>query len=91
MSLFKAFSDCTIRNGLYEQKDNHVQFEASFKLCCKAERNCALCLVLETEISNIPMDKDVENDNHSGTDQEDDNEDTTLERCKVLFNPFATP
>lgn len=47
--------------------------------------------MLETEISNIPMDKDVENDNHSGTDQEDDNEDTTLERCKVLFNPFATP
>uniref|UniRef100_A0A3B5L6D6 SEFIR domain-containing protein n=1 Tax=Xiphophorus couchianus TaxID=32473 RepID=A0A3B5L6D6_9TELE len=80
----QAFSDCTIRNGLYEQNDNHVQFEASFKLCCKAERNCTLCLVLETEISNIPMDKDVENDNHSGTDEEDDNEDTTLERSSVM-------
>uniref|UniRef100_A0A3P9NS27 Interleukin-17 receptor C-like n=1 Tax=Poecilia reticulata TaxID=8081 RepID=A0A3P9NS27_POERE len=63
--------------------DNHVRFEASFKLCCKAKRDCALCLVLETEVSNIPMARDVENDNHSGNDEEDDNEDTTLERSSV--------
>ncbi|XP_054883197.1 uncharacterized protein il17rc [Poeciliopsis prolifica] len=79
----QAFSDCTIKNGLYEQKDNHVQFEASFKLCCKDNRNCALCLVLETEVSNILKDTDVENDNHSGTDEDDDSEDTTLERSSV--------
>ncbi|XP_008407905.1 interleukin-17 receptor C-like [Poecilia reticulata] len=79
----QAFSDCTIRNSLYEPKDNHVRFEASFKLCCKAKRDCALCLVLETEVSNIPMARDVENDNHSGNDEEDDNEDTTLERSSV--------
>lgn len=75
------FSDCTIKNVIFNPEDRYVPGEASFKLCCKAERDCTLCLVIETEVS-IPTDKEVENESYSGTDEEDSNEDTRNDKCK---------
>ncbi|XP_047203838.1 uncharacterized protein LOC124856923 [Girardinichthys multiradiatus] len=81
----QVFSDCTIENGLYNPEDIvDVQLEASFKLCCKPTRDCALCLVIETEVS-ISTDKEVEEDSHSGTGGEDDedkrNEKSSMTVC----------
>lgn len=71
----QVFSDCTIKDFTFKPEHKYVPVEASFKLCCKAGRDCTLCLVIETEVS-LPTDKEVENDSYSGTDEEDSNEDT---------------
>ncbi len=42
----------------------------NFKLCCKDRAPCILCLLIDTEVS-IGEDSDVEDEGHSGLDEED--------------------
>ncbi|XP_038135790.1 interleukin-17 receptor C isoform X1 [Cyprinodon tularosa] len=79
----QAFSDCTIKDGVYNPGDTvDIQFEPSFKLCCKARGNCTLCLVIDTEVS-IPTE--VENESHSGDDEEEYSENTRNEKSSVTI------
>uniref|UniRef100_A0A3Q2D9Q1 Interleukin-17 receptor C-like n=1 Tax=Cyprinodon variegatus TaxID=28743 RepID=A0A3Q2D9Q1_CYPVA len=78
-----AFSDCTIKDGVYNPGDTvDIQFEPSFKLCCEARGNCTLCLFIDTEVS-IPTE--VENESHSGDDEEEYSENTRNEKSSVTI------
>uniref|UniRef100_A0A3Q2P0X0 Uncharacterized LOC105915493 n=1 Tax=Fundulus heteroclitus TaxID=8078 RepID=A0A3Q2P0X0_FUNHE len=85
LSFSKAFTDCTIEDAMYNGEDTmDISFEPYFSLCCKTKSDCALCLVVESEVS-IPVDNEVEKESHSGTDEEEDeytrNEKSSMTVC----------
>ncbi|XP_071349107.1 uncharacterized protein il17rc [Trachinotus anak] len=73
----QGFSECTMRDEipfLLENDAVDVQnLTAYFKLCSKSSESCTLCLVIDTEL-HIHPDNDMENEDHSGLDEEDDSE-----------------
>lgn len=88
----QGLSECTINMGhetdLTEADDDAVdvlRLTAFPKLCCKDGALCKICLVLDVEI-NIHLDeeKDVEDEGHSGLEEEDYSEETR--NPKGVFN-----
>lgn len=62
------------------REDNAVEVRKLtpyFKLCCQDTTQCALCLGIDTEV-NIDLEKDVQDELHSGQDEEDYNEETRI-------------
>nr|XP_033483130.1 interleukin-17 receptor C isoform X1 [Epinephelus lanceolatus]XP_033483131.1 interleukin-17 receptor C isoform X1 [Epinephelus lanceolatus] len=71
----QGLSDCTMKDELplIVTESNAVDVRnltPSFKLCCKDTAPCTLCLVIDAEITINP-DKDMEEEGHSGHDEED--------------------
>ncbi|XP_035518058.1 interleukin-17 receptor C [Morone saxatilis] len=63
---------------------------AYFKFCCKDRAQCVLCLVIDTEI-NINLSKTMENEDHSGGDDEDYSEETRNPKASVTVCYKAGP
>lgn len=73
---FQGLLDCTIKDEvpLAEAENNSLDVQnltAYFKLCCKDSRPCTLCLV-----TDILPDIDMEDEGHSGLDEEDSSAET---------------
>ncbi|XP_042349936.1 interleukin-17 receptor C [Plectropomus leopardus] len=71
----QGLSDCTMKDAipLIVAGNSAVDIQnltPYFKLCCRDQAPCVLCLVIEAEI-NIILDKDMEDEGHSGHDEED--------------------
>lgn len=64
---------------------NIQKLKPDFKLCCKDNLTCALCLVIDIEL-HIPLDNDTENGGQSGMDEEDYNEETRNDMGRPIFN-----
>ncbi|XP_063766574.1 interleukin-17 receptor C isoform X2 [Eleginops maclovinus] len=75
----QGLSDCTMKDEPFDVPEkNHVDVRnltIYFKLCCGVDAPCELCLVIETEI-NIQLPKDLEDESHSGYDEDSDGEET---------------
>lgn len=78
---FKGLSDCSLSDGfalgplrLTDDDTAHVQnLTAYFKLCCEDRVLCALCVGIDIEVI-IHLEKDSQDEDHSGQHQEDDDE-----------------
>ncbi|XP_027135564.1 uncharacterized protein il17rc [Larimichthys crocea] len=71
----QGLSDCTMKDEvpLVFGGNDAVEIRnltPSFKMCCEDTAPCVLCLVIDTKISFHP-DKDMEDEDHSGHDEED--------------------
>lgn len=91
----QGLSDCTMKDEmpltLPENDAVDVQnLTAYFKLCCKDTAPCTLCLVIDTE---FPIDdEDVEDEGHSGLDEEDYREEMRNPKASltVCYNTAPT-
>lgn len=82
--------DCTIKDEvpLAEAENNSLDVQnltAYFKLCCKDSRPCTLCLV-----TDILPDIDMEDEGHSGLDEEDSSAETINPKASVTVCYKAT-
>ncbi|XP_054472692.1 interleukin-17 receptor C [Anoplopoma fimbria] len=81
VNCLQGLSNCTIQNEMpliVAENNNGVSVQnltPHFKLCCKDGALCALCLEIDTEIHFSP-DKDMEDEGHSGHDEEDYSDET---------------
>ncbi|KAM4587829.1 interleukin-17 receptor C [Odontesthes bonariensis] len=70
----QGLSECTMEDVIpltsAEDTADVKKLNPDFKLCCKDAKNCILCLVIDTELY-IPPAKEVEDEGHSGADEED--------------------
>ncbi|TDH14047.1 hypothetical protein EPR50_G00039090 [Perca flavescens] len=71
----QGLSDCTMnkRNILVVEDNNAVNVQnltPSIELCCRDSATCTLCLVIDIDI-NIHLDKVIEDEGHSGYEEED--------------------
>lgn len=85
--VFKGLSDCTIENVLFIANSTvEVQkLQPGFKLCCKENTACTLCLVIEVELY-IPLEKDLGDEDQSGGDEDD--KETINEKCRLILKLF---
>ncbi|XP_069559436.1 interleukin-17 receptor C [Brachyistius frenatus] len=83
----QGLSDCTMKDevSLSEPKNTvDVQnIKPDFKLCCEDRTTCTLCLVIETEIYIHP-EKAVEDEGHSGSEEEDNSDETSNPKASVM-------
>lgn len=62
----------------------------SFKMCCEDTAPCVLCLVIDTKISFHP-DKDMEDEDHSGHDEEDYSESKGINSSSIIsYHPDSS-
>ncbi|XP_070815888.1 interleukin-17 receptor C [Chaetodon trifascialis] len=84
----QGLSDCTMKDEMpLNVAENDVDVKnltPYFKLCCEDRAPCTLCLVIDTELS-IYADKDVEDEGHSGLDEEDYREDMRNPKASVTL------
>lgn len=83
-----------MRNELFlpVRDDNAVDVQKLtpyFKLCCQDTAPCALCLGIDIEV-NIHLEKEVQDEHHSGQDEEDYNEETRIPKgiIQCLMKPY---
>ncbi|XP_040015416.1 uncharacterized protein il17rc isoform X3 [Xiphias gladius] len=72
----QGLSECTMKNEILLVKNDAVDVQnltAYFKLCSKSKESCTLCLMIDVEL-HIHPDFDMEDEGHSGLDEEGDNE-----------------
>ncbi|KAM7006445.1 interleukin-17 receptor C-like [Tautogolabrus adspersus] len=92
----QGLSNCTMKDemslSMEENTSVNVQnLTPNFKLCCKDGASCWLCLVINMEI-NIRAEKDMEDEGHSGRDEEEYNEEMSNSKASVsvCFNTAHT-
>ncbi|XP_070758554.1 uncharacterized protein il17rc isoform X2 [Enoplosus armatus] len=71
----QGLSDCTMKDEMFLTVAENDAVDVRnltphFKLCCKDREPCTLCLEIDTEI-DIQLDKHMEDEGHSGLDEED--------------------
>ncbi|XP_044029523.1 uncharacterized protein il17rc [Siniperca chuatsi] len=91
----QGLSDCTIKDQTpYTEAENDAvdvrNLTPYFKLCCKDRTPCTLCLVIDTDI-DIQPDKHMEDEGHSGLDEEDYSQETRNPKASVTVCYYAVP
>jgi len=94
LSFFKGLSECTMQDVIpltsADDTADIKKLNPYFTLCWKDAKRCVLCLVIETELY-IPPVKEVEDEGHSGADEEDYSEDMRNVKGRRMVNPDQTP
>uniref|UniRef100_UPI0037E941E6 interleukin-17 receptor C n=1 Tax=Semicossyphus pulcher TaxID=241346 RepID=UPI0037E941E6 len=90
----EGVSNCTMEDemALTVEEDDSVDVRSLtpyFKLCCSDRAPCTLCLLIDTEI-HIHVDKDMEDESHSGNDEEDYGEESPIASLTVCYNTAHT-
>ncbi|XP_060898867.1 interleukin-17 receptor C isoform X2 [Labrus mixtus] len=83
----QGLSNCTMKDEipLFKEENTSVNVQnltPYFKLCCKDGASCWLCLVIDMEI-NTHTEKDMEDEGHSGRDEEEYNEELSNSKASV--------
>ncbi|XP_018536982.1 interleukin-17 receptor C [Lates calcarifer] len=74
----QGLSGCVMKDEIFPRTESNVDvpsLTANFKLCSKNNESCSLCLEIDAELGIRP-DKDMEDEGHSGLDEEDDGEES---------------
>lgn len=90
----QGLSNCTMEDesllNVEENKSVEVKnLTPYFKLRCEEARPCRLCMVIETEV-NIHVNKNLEDEDHSGTNDEEYEEEINNVKASVLVC-YKTP
>ncbi|XP_040891039.1 uncharacterized protein LOC121179942 [Toxotes jaculatrix] len=82
----QGLSECSMMDEILSLPENNVvnvqNLTASIKLCSKSNESCTLCLVIDTEL-HVHSDNDVEDEGHSGFEEEDDSEERRNPKASV--------
>ncbi|KAM9759732.1 interleukin-17 receptor C-like isoform 1-T2 [Menidia menidia] len=82
----QGLSGCTMEDVIpissSEDTADVQKLNSDYKLCCEDVKRCILCLVIDMEL-HILTEKDVEEEGHSGADDEDFSEEMKRDKASV--------